>query len=826
MGVWVSTGTALRRLAAGMAVALVAGGGMGVVTAQPALATTSPCVDGTTLALLSTVTCTAVGGSTLTVPAGTSSVDLDVLAAGGGAGYPARQHIGGNAAEVTGTANIPAGTAYLYVVVGLGGTGDNHGTSQGGGGSAVIALDSSHAVLAKLAIAGGGGGGAYNGDGGDAGSPGTSDNAQAVSGPGGAGVGAVGGAGGTGNYAPGTAGGNDNPSASTPAVGGAGGTIPGGAHGGGGAGGYAGGGGGGGSTGGILSSNVAGGGGGSSLASSYLASPTVTVKAGTGGIQLPPQNGGGVAGDGTNGSASLTFNGVAVPGAPTAVSAAPGNTQATVSFTAPASDGGSTITGYTVTASPGGATASCPASPCTVTGLTNGTTYTFTVHATNANGSSVESSASSAVTPALPPGAPTNASASAAPGQATVSFTAPASDGGSPITGYTVTSSPGGLTGTCSASPCTVTGLTDGTSYTFSVHATNAVGSSAESAPSAAVTPVSAPGAPTAVTAAPGDTQATVSFTAPASDGGSAITSYTVTSSPGGLTATCASSPCVVTGLTNGTAYTFTAQATNAIGASAASSASPAVTPLGAPSAPSVTATVGDGQVTVSFAAPGNGGSSITGYQVSTDGGATWSTLSTTETGGTVTGTVTGLTNGTTYSVQVRAVNAQGVGSASPPESVTPATVPDSPTGVSATRGDNSATVTFTAPSSTGGSAILAYTVTADPGGLTASCPSSPCTISGLVNGTSYTFTVHATNTQGDSAESNASGAVTPATVPGAPGPVAATAGNGSADLTFSAPSTSVVRPSPATSTAPTGGRAGAPWPPVALQPSRQRSPG
>jgi len=362
MGVWVSTGTALRRLAAGMAVALVAGGGMGVVTAQPALATTSPCVDGTTLALLSTVTCTAVGGSTLTVPAGTSSVDLDVLAAGGGAGYPARQHIGGNAAEVTGTANIPAGTAYLYVVVGLGGTGDNHGTSQGGGGSAVIALDSSHAVLAKLAIAGGGGGGAYNGDGGDAGSPGTSDNAQAVSGPGGAGVGAVGGAGGTGNYAPGTAGGNDNPSASTPAVGGAGGTIPGGAHGGGGAGGYAGGGGGGGSTGGILSSNVAGGGGGSSLASSYLASPTVTVKAGTGGIQLPPQNGGGVAGDGTNGSASLTFNGVAVPGAPTAVSAAPGNTQATVSFTAPTSDGGSTITGYTVTASPGGATASCPAS--------------------------------------------------------------------------------------------------------------------------------------------------------------------------------------------------------------------------------------------------------------------------------------------------------------------------------------------------------------------------------------------------------------------------------------------------------------------------------
>jgi len=490
-------------------------------------------------------------------------------------------------------------------------------------------------------------------------------------------------------------------------------------------------------------------------------------------------------------SASSAVTPALPPGAPTNASASAAPGQATVSFTAPASDGGSPITGYTVTSSPGGLTGTCSASPCTVTGLTDGTSYTFSVHATNAVGSSAESAPSAAVTPVSAPGAPTAVTAAPGDTQATVSFTAPASDGGSPITSYTVTSTPGGLTATCPSSPCIVTGLTNGTSYTFTVHATNAVGDSAQSVPSPSVSPAALPGAPTNVGATAGDGQASVSFTAPASDGGSAITSYTVTSSPGGLTATCASSPCVVTGLTNGTAYTFTAQATNAIGASAASSASPAVTPLGAPSAPSVTATVGDGQVTVSFAAPGNGGSSITGYQVSTDGGATWSTLSTTETGGTVTGTVTGLTNGTTYSVQVRAVNAQGVGSASPPESVTPATVPDSPTGVSATRGDNSATVTFTAPSSTGGSAILAYTVTADPGGLTASCPSSPCTISGLVNGTSYTFTVHATNTQGDSAESNASGAVTPATVPGAPGPVAATAGNGSADLTFSAPSTS-----------------------------------
>ena len=125
-----------------------------------------------------------------------------------------------------------------------------------------------------------------------------------------------------------------------------------------------------------------------------------------------------------------------------------------------------------------------------------------------------------------------------------------------------------------------MTGLTDGTSYTFTVTATNSVGTGPASGASNSVVPgvpATVPGAPTGVSAVAGNTQATVSFSAPASNGGSAITSYTVTSSPGGRTATGAGSPLTVTGLTNGTSYTFTVMATNGVGTGPASGASNSV---------------------------------------------------------------------------------------------------------------------------------------------------------------------------------------------------------------------------------------------------------
>ncbi|WP_207708939.1 S-layer homology domain-containing protein, partial [Heliomicrobium gestii] len=122
------------------------------------------------------------------------------------------------------------------------------------------------------------------------------------------------------------------------------------------------------------------------------------------------------------------------------------------------------------------------------TGLTNGRMYYFIIKATNPGGDSVASNELSA-TPMTVAGAPTNVTAVAGSGQAIITFTAPMDNGGSPITGYEVIASPGNVVVTGATSPITVTGLTNGTSYTFTVKAINGVGRSASSTESNAITP-------------------------------------------------------------------------------------------------------------------------------------------------------------------------------------------------------------------------------------------------------------------------------------------------------------------------------------------------
>lgn len=285
------------------------------------------------------------------------------------------------------------------------------------------------------------------------------------------------------------------------------------------------------------------------------------------------------AGDAANtGSGGTTVHAVAdVPAAPTLTQATPGNARATLTFAAPADDGGNAILDYTATC--GAQSAVGTASPLAVTGLTNGALANCTVTARNGVGTGASSNAVG-VTPATVPGAPTLTNVQPGDGSATLSFTAPASDGGSTIDYYRAVCSGKVATGT--ASPIVVTGLTNGTVAFCSVFAHNAMGLSAIAGP-VQVTPAASPGAPLLTAAQPGDTRVTLVFDPPASNGGSAILDYTATC--GAQSVTGAASPLIVTGLANDVEVSCSVKARNAASTGSASntlSATPAPARVGA----------------------------------------------------------------------------------------------------------------------------------------------------------------------------------------------------------------------------------------------------
>jgi hypothetical protein len=381
-----------------------------------------------------------------------------------------------------------------------------------------------------------------------------------------------------------------------------------------------------------------------------------------------------------------------VPAAPSNVIATAGNGSAIVTWTAP-DNGGSLISSYTITPFIGSAAQSPltvsnapPVTSAYIGALTPGTAYTFTVTATNAIGNGPASAASNSVTPTAltAPSPPTGVTATAGNTTAAVSWTAPTNNGGSPITSYTVTPNLFGNEGssqlpstTVTGTTATITGLTNGTAYTFTVTATSAIGTSQPSVQSNAVTPATSPGPSLGVTASPGDGTAAVSWSPPASNGGSGITSYTVTpyigSSPQtalNVTVAGTATSATVIGLTDGTAYTFTVVATNALGAGPSSAASNSVTPDPPPAAPgpptAVTATAGVGTVTVGWTAPSNGGSPITRYTVTPYVGSTALTATVVSGSPPVTSTTfSNLTDGTAYTFTVTATNVVGTGPSS-----------------------------------------------------------------------------------------------------------------------------------------------------------------
>jgi hypothetical protein len=325
---------------------------------------------------------------------------------------------------------------------------------------------------------------------------------------------------------------------------------------------------------------------------------------------------------------------------------------------------------------------------------------------------------------------------------ASVTYTAPLSDGGSTITSYTAVSSPGGQTATVFQSgsgTINISGLSQGTYYTFTVYATNALGNSPPSSSSNQIRTFGVPDAPTIGTAtATGSTSASVTYTAPLSDGGSTITSYTAVASPGGQTATVfqsGSGTINISGLSQGTYYTFTVYATNALGNSSPSSSSNQIRTFGVPDAPTIgTAYLsGTSAANVYYSAPAyNGGSSITSYTaVSSPGGYTGSV----GTSGSGSIYVSGLQASTSYNFQVYATNAYGDSSYSGYSNTitTPTPVPFyisvSPTSASTTIARVSTPVTsyssFTVSQTSGTGTITVQEIQRPTGGSTTISPAN-----------------------------------------------------------------------------------------------------
>jgi hypothetical protein len=178
-------------------------------------------------------------------------------------------------------------------------------------------------------------------------------------------------------------------------------------------------------------------------------------------------------------------------------------------------------------------------------------------------------------------------------GSATLNITAPIEDGGSKVTSYLLTSTPGQIEAIYTPAQikeAKVIGLSPGSTYSFSVVAINEQGRSASSIPSSPALAPTTPGAPsiTKVTAT-GTNSAQLTFTAPLDDGGSPITSYVATSSPGGFKTTLNQSTggtINITNLSHSTTYTFTLTANNAAGPSLASETSTSITTATPPPPP------------------------------------------------------------------------------------------------------------------------------------------------------------------------------------------------------------------------------------------------
>lgn len=366
-------------------------------------------------------------------------------------------------------------------------------------------------------------------------------------------------------------------------------------------------------------------------------------------------------------------------------------------------------------------------------------------------------------------------------------------DNGTPITGYTVTSASGpAVSQECASTTCRITGLTNDTEYTFQVVATNEVGDSDPSVPSAEARPDVRPEQPAPPRPERGDTQLTVSWTTPLNRG-SAIRNYDLqmqdTSTgetftrelDGGTTET------VWEGLTNGTDYRFRVRARNlAEEPSEWSDWSATEHPAGRPGAPGGVMTAErtnsplGGGVTVTWpamTAAESNGEPITEYEIAASSGET---ATVDASSGTNSHTFRDLNRDQAVSFTYRGVNSVGTGTGSSKASneVTPYGVPEAPAKPRVSLPDASSgdgpngrvRVEWDAPEDNG-TRLKEYVVRWEGGSRTVTADKTSVTIDGLTNGKAYTFTVQASNRfdGGQSSLSTASDGATPYTRPAKP---------------------------------------------------------
>ena len=384
-----------------------------------------------------------------------------------------------------------------------------------------------------------------------------------------------------------------------------------------------------------------------------------------------------------------------VPSAPQNVTVAGGHQSLIVSWGAPYSHGGSAVTGYEVRHRVGadggwGAPVSVPGASRTmrtIASLSNGTEYwveVLAVNGSNVNGGRGPGrgpwSPATPGTAATVPSEPRNVSATSGDASLALEWATPASDGGSPVTGYAVqyragTSGDWGAANvTVSDASASISGLVNGTRYQVQVRAENSSTVDDGEGPwSAAVsaTPATVPSAPRNISTTSRDAGLAVTWDPPASDGGSPVTGYGVQYRAGSgawrtANVNVSGASASISGLDNGTSYQVQVRAENSSTVDDGEgpwSTAVSGTPATVPGKPTILAvTPGRRLLTVTWAPPAsNGGSRVTGYEVQYRSGGSWSTSNVTVSG--LSAEITGLSENSSYVVQVRAVNGSNVNS-------------------------------------------------------------------------------------------------------------------------------------------------------------------